>query len=203
MKLFHSPFSPFVRKVTVVAHELGLAERIELLPSAAHPTQRDASILAVHPLAQVPILITDEGHALADSRVICEYLDALAGGGVFPSSGPARWTALGDQSTADGLLDAALLLRYELTVRGEGDRSVAWIAGQTAKIEGVLDHFEAGAEALADRVDIGTITVACALGYLDVRFPDLIWRRRAPALGRWADGFAARPSMEATKPPAA
>jgi len=203
MKLFHSPFSPFVRKVTVVAHELGLAERIELLPSAAHPTQRDATIRALHPLAQVPTLITDEGTALADSRVICEYLDTLAGGEVFPEAGPARWIALTDQSTADGLLDAALLLRYELTVRGEGERSAAWIAGQTAKIEGVLDSFEAGVGALADRVDIGTITVACALGYLDVRFPDLVWRRRAPTLGTWAEAFAARPSMRATQPPAA
>ncbi|SFG49821.1 glutathione S-transferase [Methylobacterium gossipiicola] len=203
MKLFHSPFSPFVRKVTVVADELGLAERIELLPSAAHPTQRDATIRALHPLAQVPTLITDEGIALADSRVICEYLDALGGGGVFPPSGSARWIALGDQSTADGLLDAALLLRYELTVRTEGERSAAWIAGQTAKIEGVLDSFEAGVGTLANRVDIGTITVACALGYLDVRFPDLAWRRRAPALGAWADGFAERPSLRATKPPAA
>jgi glutathione S-transferase len=203
MKLFHSPFSPFVRKVTVVAHELGLTERIELLPSAAHPTQRDANIRAVHPLAQVPTLITDEGHAIADSRVICEYLDTLAGGGVFPPPGAARWSALNDQSMADGLLDAALLLRYELTVRVEGERSAAWIAGQTAKIEGVLDTFEAGADALAERVDVGTITVACALGYLDVRFPDLIWRRRAPTLGIWADGFAERPSMRATQPPAA
>jgi glutathione S-transferase len=203
MKLFHSPFSPFVRKVTVVAHEVGLAERIERLPSAAHPTQRDATIRALHPLAQVPTLITDEGAALADSRVICEYLDALAGGGMFPVSGPARWIALCDQSTADGLLDAALLLRYERTVRAEGERSVAWIAGQTAKIEGVLDGFEADVGALADRVDIGTITVACALAYLDLRFPDLAWRRRAPTLGTWAEDFAERPSMRATEPPAA
>jgi glutathione S-transferase len=202
MKLFHSHFSPFVRKVMVVAHELGLAERIELLPSAAHPTKRDTNILALHPLAQVPTLIADDGHAIADSRVICEYLDAL-GGGMFPAPGPARWLALNDQSTADGLLNAALLIRYELTVREEGERSSAWIAGQTAKIESALDTFEAGVAALADRIDIGTIAVACALGYLDLRFPDLAWRRRSPALAAWFEGFDARASMQATRPPVA
>lgn len=202
MKLFHSPLSPFVRKVMVVAHELGLAEGLELLPSAAHPTKRDANILALHPLAQVPTLITDDGRALADSRVICEYLDALGGGAVFPRSGPARWLALTDQSTADGILDAALLTRYELTVRAEGERSSAWIAGQADKIESALDTFEAGVATLAERVDIGTITVACALGYLDLRLPDLAWRRRSPDLATWFEDFDARPSMRATRPPA-
>ncbi|MCJ2082914.1 glutathione S-transferase [Methylobacterium sp. J-090] len=203
MKLFHSHFSPFVRKVMVVAHEVGASEQLELLSSAAHPTQRDANILALHPLAQVPTLIADDGRVFADSRVICEYLDTVGGGGVFPQLGPARWTALNDQSTADGVLDAALLIRYELTVRTEGERSTAWIAGQTAKIGSALDTFEAGAAALADRVDIGTIAVACSLGYLDLRFPELAWRRRSPALAAWFEGFAARPSMQATKPPAA
>ncbi|KQP07156.1 glutathione S-transferase [Methylobacterium sp. Leaf99] len=203
MKLFHSGVSPFVRKVMVVAHEVGIAGRLELLSSAAHPTQRDANILAVHPLAQVPTLITDDGRVLADSRVICEYLDTVGGGAVFPRPGPARWMALNDQSTADGILDAALLIRYELTVRAEGERSAACITGQTAKIESALDAFEAGADALADRVDIGTITVACALGYLDLRLPNLAWRRRSPTLAVWFEAFGSRPSMRATKPPAA
>ena len=119
MQLFHSHFSPFARKVMVVAHEHGLADRIELLPTAAHPVKRDGTILAQHPLAQVPTLIDAAGHAIADSRVICEYLDARAGGGLFPANGPERWIALTDQSTADGMLDAALLIRYELTARPE------------------------------------------------------------------------------------
>ncbi|KAB1076299.1 glutathione S-transferase family protein [Methylobacterium planeticum] len=201
MQLFHSPLSPFVRKVMVVAHELGLADRLECVPSAAHPVNRDRTILARHPLAQVPTLIDERGDALADSRVICEYLDALGGPRLFPPAGPERWRALNLQSLADGLLDAALLVRYELTARAEGERSKAWIAAQTAKIEGVLGWFEGEAPGFADRVDIGTIAVACALGYLDLRFADATWRDRHPGLAAWYAGFAERPSMRASRPP--
>jgi len=201
MKLFHSHSSPFVRKVMVVAHELGLAERIEWLPSKVHPVERDRAVLAQHPLAQVPTLIDDAGHALADSRVICEYLDALAGGSLFPREGAARWQALNEQSAADGVLDAALLIRYELTARPESERSAAWIKGQSAKIETTLAWFEERAGQLADRIDIGTIALACALGYLDLRFSDIAWRDDAPELAAWFARFEERPSMVATRPP--
>lgn len=201
MKLFHSPFSPFVRKVMVVAHELGLVGRIECLPGAAHPTQRDQTVLSHNPLAQVPTLIDDDGRVLADSRVICEYLDTVGAGTLFPKSVPARWIALGDQSLADGLLDAALLIRYERTVRPETERSDAWIAGQNAKIESVLGTFEERAESFTDRLDIGTISVGCALGYLDLRFADRHWRDGAPKLAAWERDFGERPSMTATRPP--
>lgn len=203
MKLFHSHSSPFVRKVMIVAHEVGLADRIECLPAAAHPTSRDGAILAHHPLAQVPTLIDDEGRVIADSRVICEYLNALGGGGLFPETGPRRWIALSEQSIADGLLDAALLIRYEVTVRPESERSPAWIAGQSAKIDSCLDAFEDNAEGFADRMDIGTISIACALGYLDLRFADRGWRENRPATHAWFDRIRERPAMLATQPPTA
>ena len=203
MQLFHSHLSPFARKVMVVAFEHGLTDSLELLPAAAHPMKRDGTVLARHPMAQVPTLIDESGQAIADSRVICEYLDTRAGGGLFPASGPARWTALNDQSTADGMLDAALLVRYELTARPESERSAAWIAGQTAKIESVLASFEANARRLEARVDIGTIALGCTLGYLDLRFAELAWPDAHPALAAWYTMFGARPSMVATRPPAA
>jgi glutathione S-transferase len=203
MKLFHSHFSPYARKVMVVAHELGLTERIALLPSAAHPIKRDATILAHHPLGQVPTLVTDDGAVLADSRVICEFLDSLGDGALFPAAGPARWSALTLQSTADGVLTAALSIRYELTARAEAERSASWIAGQNEKIETSLQSFEALAEALRDRLDIGTIALGCTLGYLDLRFPDLAWAERMPVLRAWYEDFSRRPSMVATRPPAA
>ncbi|WP_132254512.1 glutathione S-transferase [Methylobacterium segetis] len=203
MKLFHSHFSPFVRKVLICAHELGLAERIELVPSAVHPVERDRTVLAHHPLAQAPTLLDDAGEAVADSRVICEYLDALAGNRLFPARGPERWRALNEQSVADGLLDAALLIRYELTARAESERSAAWIAGHQAKIASALDWFEARAESFAERLDIGTIATAAALGYLDLRFPDLAWAEGRPGLAAWYAAFAERPSMRETRPPAA
>ena len=159
-------------------------------------------MLAQHPLAQVPTLIDDEGRALADSRVICEYLDAFADGSLFPREGAARWRALNEQSAADGVLDAALLIRYELTARPESERSAAWIKGQSAKIETTLAWFEERAGELGGRVDIGTIALACALGYLDLRFSDIAWRDDAPELAAWFATFEERPSMVATRPPA-
>ncbi|MHC2088422.1 glutathione S-transferase family protein [Methylobacterium sp. CM6244] len=203
MKLFHSHFSPFARKVMACAHVLGIVDRIELLPSAAHPVKRDGTILTHHPLAQVPTLLDDEGHALADSRVICEYLDTQAGGGLFPSAGPARWTALNDQSIADGILDAALLIRYELTARDASECSSTWMDGQEAKIRSSLASLDAGAERLLGRVDIGTISLGCALGYLDLRFAELGWTRDHRDLAAWFAGFAEHPAMVVTKPPAA
>ncbi|AWN53392.1 glutathione S-transferase [Methylobacterium sp. 17Sr1-1] len=200
MKLFYAKTSPFVRKVLVVAHELGLFERLELLPAAAHPINRDANIRAQNPLAQVPTLILDDGTALADSRVICEYLDHLGQGGFFPAPGPARWAALTAQSTGDGLLDAALLCVYETRVRQENERSPAWVGGQREKIVDALARIEAAAPGLGERVDIASITYGCALGYLDLRLPDLGWRERAPAAAAWYAGFGERPSMQTTRP---
>ena len=119
MKLYFSPTSPYVRKCLVSAHELGLVDRIQLLAANAHPVQRDATLIASNPLGKVPTLLTDDGTPLYDSRVICEYLDHLAGGSLFPRTGDARWAALTLQSLADGMLDAALLARYEQAVRPE------------------------------------------------------------------------------------
>ncbi|MFE1602498.1 glutathione S-transferase family protein [Methylobacterium sp. ID0610] len=199
MKLYHSVTSPFVRKVMVTAHELGLADRLELLPAAAHPVNRDGGILPHNPLGQVPTLILDDGTVLADSRVICEYLDHLGQGGLFPRDS-TRWGVLAAQSLGDGLLDAALLVVYEGRVRAETERSEAWVAGQRAKVVSALQRIEAAAPSLGDRLDIGTITFGCGLGYLDLRFADMEWRAHHPAAAEWFARFAARPSMQATKP---
>ena len=201
MRLYHSPASPFVRKVLVCAHELGLAERIENLPSAAHPIDTDRTIAADNPLGQVPTFYADDGRTLFDSRVICEYLDALAGGGRMFPAGDAHWTALVRQSAGDGLLDAALLARYDAVVRPAEFRWEPWTGGQMNKIARTLDYMEAEADALAGTVDIGTITYGCALGYLDFRFADLGWRPTRPRLAAWFAAFGERPSMVATRPP--
>src|SRR3954470_24384747 len=120
MKLRHNPASPYVRKVMVVAHELGLADKIELLSTAVSPVESNAALAAENPLVKIPALTTDDGQVLFDSPVICEYLDSLAGGGkVFPASGKARWTALCQQALGDGILDALILCRYEIAARPE------------------------------------------------------------------------------------
>ncbi|CEJ11735.1 putative GST-like protein YibF [bacterium YEK0313] len=199
MKIYFSPASPFVRKVMVVAHELGCADRIEKLDSAAGPVARDARIRQSNPLGQVPTFFTDDGEALYDSRVICEYLDAQAGGRLF-GSGAARWRLLTEQSLGDGLLDAALLIRYERVARPKELYWADWEKGQMGKIADALARLEALAPGLGGRVDIGTITFGCGLGYLDFRFPEFDWRKDHPAGAAWYQAFSQRPSMQATVP---
>jgi glutathione S-transferase len=203
MQLFYSPVSPFVRKCLVAAHELGLRERIELLPAAAHPIDRDRSIVARNPLGKVPTLVTDDGAVLYDSRVICEYLNAMAGGSLIPNSGPARWSVLCAQALADGIMDAAVLARYESALRPEPLRWGDWLAGQLDKVTSALAELESRAGAFGDRVDLGTIAFGCALGYLDFRFGHLAWRNRHPNAAAWFARFDGRASMAATRPPAA
>jgi glutathione S-transferase len=199
MKIFFSPASPFVRKCMVSAAELGLT--LETLPSAAGPVARDQAIVAENPLGQVPTLLVQDDEALYDSRVICEFLDAQAGGGrLFPTAGRDRWRALREQALGDGLLGAALLARYESVLRPEDKQWDDWSRGQMEKVRTALDRFEIWASEFGDRVDIGTITAGCGLGYLDFRFPELPWRNARPQLSAWFDRFGARPSMVASKP---
>ena len=197
MKLFFSPTSPYVRKCMACAHELGLVSRIELLGSKAHPIDRDASIVAVNPLGKVPTLVTDDGQALYDSRVICEYLDHVGGGTLLPKDAAGRWNALTLQALADGVLDACLLARYEDAVRPEALRWADWRRGQMDKVAASLAALEAGTPALDQNVHIGNLATGCALGYLDLRFPELAWRDHHSKLAAWWAAFGARPSMTA------
>ena len=201
MKLFYSAASPYVRKVMVVAHETGQAEGIEKVATTLTPVKRDPAVASANPLSKLPTAVTDDGIALYDSRVICEYLDAQAGGKLF-GQGAARWRALARQAAADGLLDAALLSRYEELLRPEASRSAEWLGGQAAKINAALDQFEKDADALSGSVDIGGIAVGCALGWLDFRFSGWGWRDKRPKLAAWFKQFEERPSMQATRPSA-
>lgn len=199
MKMYYSPASPFARKVLVLAHEIGCADRIELLPSKAHPVTPDLTIAADNPLAQVPTLLTEGGEALFDSRVICEYLDSVFGGNLFPT-GAERWHALIWQSLGDGLLDAALRARYEATIRPREYRWEDWQNSHMHKISRTLGFIDGELEALENPVNVGTIAIGCALGYLEFRFADYDWRPDHPQLARWFDAFNLRPSMQATMP---
>jgi glutathione S-transferase len=199
MKLFHSPASPYVRKVMAVAHLVGLTSKIELLASAVTPVSRDETVFALNPLGKVPTLITDDGVGIFDSRVICEYLASLGGDTtIFPAAGPARWRALVDQATADGLMDAALLARYEGFLRPAEKRWAEWEAGQIGKINSALAVIET--TDFTNRMDIGAITTGCALGYLDFRFNYLDWRKSYPKTAAWFAVFDAHPAMAASAP---
>jgi glutathione S-transferase len=200
MQLHYNAASPFVRKVMAVAIETGLAEHIEPVKRRPSPVAPVAEVNADNPLGKIPCLVTDEGMALYDSRVICEYLDSLhQGPKMFPPSGAARWTALRRQALADGIMEAGVLTRYETFLRPQEVRWDAWIDNQKQKFRRGLDALEREVASL-DVVDIGTLAIACALGYLDFRFADENWRARRPRLAAWFEQFAKRPSIATTGP---
>src|SRR5487761_377249 len=198
MKLYFNPASPYVRKVRVTAHELELSDRIELISISLTPVSPHDGLRASNPVGKIPALILEDGSALYDSPVICEYLDALAGGNrIFPAAGAARWTALRRQALADGIMDAAVLTRYEEAVRPKELRWQQWVDGQFLKIRTALDALE---REQLEAFDIGTISIACALGYLDLRFASEDWRTIRPRLTAWAAAIGKRPSLAATTP---
>jgi glutathione S-transferase len=202
MKLFHVGSSPFVRKVMVVAHEAGLVDKLELLDGGTTPIEANPILAKSNPVGKIPALILDDGTALANSPVICEYLDSQHSGvKMFPAIGAARWEALHLQAICDGLMDAAVNNRYETMVRPEGLRWADWSAAQLAKVDRVVNSLETAAHSLGDKVDIGTISVGCACGYLDYRYDDRNWRESHPKLAAWFAKFEQRASMQATMPP--
>ncbi len=199
MKLRYSATSPYVRKVLVAAIELGLADRIERIPTvAADPA---SGLANDNPLGKVPALILEGGEALYDSPVICEYLDSLHDGAkIFPPPGPERWRAVRQQALGDGILDAAILRMLETVRRPEELRWPSWIDHQAGKVSRALDQFEREAESLDGPLTIGQITAGCACGYLDFRFADDGWRATHPKLAAWYEAFAQHPSMQETVP---
>jgi glutathione S-transferase len=202
MKLRMNRASPFARKVRVLARECGIAPRIEEIDTTVSPVAANDELARENPLVKIPALVTEGGETLYDSRVICEYLDSLhAGRKLFPEDGARRYSALRRQALADGMLDAAVLCRYETAVRPEALRWREWIAGQKRKVFGGLAAFDAEAADWADAFDIGHIGAACACGYLDFRFADWDWRADHPRLARWFERAAKRPSMVDTVPP--
>ena len=193
-----SPPSPFGRKVKIAAYELGLMDRITI--EVADTNNPSDSLRSQNPLGKIPVLVGEDGFALYDSRVIVEYLDHLAGGGkILPAEPKARFAALRLQALADGLMDAALLQVYENRMRTENERSKTWVDHQAGKVARVLAMLEAAPPALPEQLTVGEIALACAFGYLDLRFAGA-WRAEHPKLVAWLDAFAARvPSFEKTK----
>lgn len=193
--------SPFGRKVRMAIHHLGLEDRFEIVPaSTADPGD---SLRRQNPLGKMPALILEDGTVLYDSRVILDYIDALAGGGrLIPASGAARYRVLTLAALADGIIDAALLITYEARFRPESERSAVFVGHQRDKIVRALDRLEANPPEI-EPVTAGTIGLAAAFGYLDWR-KALDWRTDYPALVGWHKSFAAAvPAFAATEAPKA
>ncbi|MCB6177865.1 glutathione S-transferase [Rhodobacter sp. Har01] len=199
MKLYHSTTSPYVRKVMVLVAEAGISG-VELVHASGTPVDPGTMPVDHNPLGKIPALVTDDGHAIYDSRVICRYLDSLAGAGLYPAP-PRLWDTLTLEATADGILEAAVLMVYEARIRPEDRRYDPWTEGQWAKIARALDALEQRwMDHLEGPLDMGQVAVACALGYLDFRHSARAWRAAHPDLAAWEAEFSARPSMTATQP---
>jgi glutathione S-transferase len=203
MKLYYSGASPFVRKVMVTAIETGLDKKIEKVPTTVSPVQPNKDLAKDNPLMKVPTLVTNDGVALFDSYVICEYLDSKnKGAKLLPASGKARWSVLALHATANGITEAGLLARYEEVLRKPEVRNNEWVQGQIAKINNGLDQLEKNAKLLGGRINLGQIAAACAIGWLEFRKPAGDIRVGRPKLFAWYDKFSKRPSMQATIPKA-
>ncbi len=198
MILRTSPASPFGRKIKIAASVLGLYDKLK--SENADTNDAADTLRQQNPVGKIPILILEDGTTLYDSRVILEYLDHLAGGGkIIPAAGKARFDVLTLASLCDGIMDASLLQIYEIRFRAEDRRDAKWMDYQGEKITRALDVLEKKLPAIDATPNVGTITLACALGYRDLRFQGT-WRKSYPKLVAWLDDFAARvPSFAKTK----
>lgn len=198
MDLIYQTHSPYARKTLVVAHELGLADRLRVIHQETSPTNRNDRVYAINPLGKAPVLVLHNGEALFDSVVISDYLDDLAGGGkLIPRSGSARWAALRAQALAQGICEAGIALRWETVRRPAELRYAPLRDGMTIKLIESYDYLESSADFDAP-LHVGHIALATALDWLLFReLPD--FRDGRPKLTRWFDEFKARPSMQATQ----
>lgn len=198
MKLYYAPVSPFVRKVNIFAIEIGLDKKIEWVKT--NPWQAEDTLITENPLSKIPTLITDDGMVLYDSRVICEYLDSLHNRDkLIPEKKEQRWRVLRLQALADGILDAGIL-RFMEGKRPPGQQSNDWDNMQKNSVERGLDYLESSISEWADNLDIGVISVACVLGWLDFRFSNENWRSNRSKLSSWFEQFSKRTSMAQTMP---
>jgi glutathione S-transferase len=202
MTLFHNTLSPFVRKVMVLLHETGQQDRVALQDCVLTPVSPDTALNADNPLGKIPALRLADGSVIHDSRVILEYLDQQhVGNPLIPREGAARWRRLTLASLADGIMDASVMVRYELVLRAPEKHWDEWLDAQREKIRRALAYLESDAIAeLTSHFDVAAISVACALGYIDLRHPDLDWRSANPQLANWYFDVSQRPSMVATMP---
>ncbi len=200
MILHWSPRSPYVRKVMIAAHEMGLADRLRTVRTVVGGTTPHSALMTRNPLGKIPTLELADGTVLYDSPVICEYLDTLHGGARLFPAGSERFTALRRLALGDGMLDIAIGWVLE-RLRPAERRSEPHIALWRAKLLACVDALEHEAEALeAAPFGIGHIAIGVALGYLDFRFEELAWRDGNPRLAAWQTGFDARPSVRSNLP---
>ena len=199
MKLISASASPFVRKVRVLLHETGQTDDVDLLDIKTSPVATNDEVKAANPVGKIPALIRNDAPALYDSRVICRFLDSRANAGLYPES--MLWDVLTLEATADGIMDAAVLVTYEGRLRPQELQDDNWREAQWEKVARSVSALNTRwMSHLAGPLDMGQIAVGCALGYLDFRHDARKWRRGNDALAAWYEEFSQRDSMTATEP---
>jgi glutathione S-transferase len=204
MKLIGSLTSPYVRKVRIVF----LEKKLDVDHVVENVWSPDSKITQTNPLGKVPCLILDDGGAIYDSRVIAEYADALSPvSKLIPADNRERASIKTWEALADGLLDASILARLELTWRPADQQSTAWVERQRGKIDAALrqmsEHLGENAWCHGNQMTLADIAVGCAVGYLLLRFPDVKWQTQYPNLDRLYQKLMQRASFIETEPPAA
>lgn len=202
MKIYGDMISPFVRMTIVTAHEAGLGSRVEHVVEAVKPTEVNEKLARLSPIGKIPVLETDHGHGIYDSRVIIEYLCHTAGNhDLIPADGVKRFRVLTLQALALGLAEAAVGYRYEIAARPQGLQWQDWMKRTMTRIAAAIDDLEANwQDTLAD-VNAGSIAAAVTLSYIDFRLGDLGWRNGRPKLAAWHAAFCQRDSMVKTALP--
>ncbi len=199
MKLLGSTRSPYVRKVLVAAHEVGLADQIEMVAKVVTLVDREPDVCAANPLGQVPALLLPNSQTLYDSGVICDYLDAISTRPhLIPDDRMAKVEMSRRHAEADGLL-AGFVRWYSERRRTDEPLSSLYVSVSRDKLAHVADHWDRQAYSWAERpIDLGFIAIGCALAYGDFRFSPEDWRSGRPALAGWYDIISTRPSFVAT-----
>lgn len=200
MQLLYSPTSPYARKLRVLMAELDLGHRIELV--AVVPMEDPVALTAANPLTKVPALVTGLGptDSVFDSPVIAAYFLSLAPRQtLLPMTGTPHWQARSIEALADGILDAAIGLRFEAAAGGT-DRSPFWADRMRRAIDGAVAALPARIAAAGDGFSYAAACVVVAVEYLDFRFPEIDWRGAAPALAKLQQRWTDRPSMATTRP---
>ncbi|HEX8615828.1 MAG TPA: glutathione S-transferase C-terminal domain-containing protein [Telluria sp.] len=201
MKLIGSTASPFVRKVRVVMAEKKLDYDFEL----ENVWTADTRIHLSNPLGKVPCLIMEDGSSMYDSRVIVEYIDTLTPVcKLLPPNGRDRSDIKVWEALADGVLDAAVLVRLEKTLRPEEQQSAAWIERQMGKVHAGLAVLSANLGespfCKGNHYTLADVAVGCALGWIAFRFPEIDWRGDYPNLAKLFDKLSERQSFKDTVP---
>ncbi len=199
MKLTVSAASPFVRKVRVLVRELDLLDQVAEMDVATTPFASDQKVVSANPIGKIPALIRDEGPALYDSRVITRFLNDTNDGPLYPAS--RIWETLTLEATGDGIMECAVSMAYEVRLRPDAQQSPDWIEAQWEKVSrGIKAVNERWMSHLNGPLDMGQISIACALSYVDLRHGARNWREGHDALAAWHAKFCERPSMQQTAP---